>query len=73
MASFEDYTNFFTSVNHCIILDEDDKEAQLKSAYQPVLDKIKENIKKSTIIFLPNCELAVLQVFSSLTLLAQVS
>lgn len=73
MASFEDYVNFFTFVNKQIILDEDNEESQIKSIYQPVLKKVKEKILKSSIIFLPHCEIAILQVFSAEPLLANVS
>lgn len=73
MASFEDYVKFFTSVNKQIILDEDDGESQIKSIYQPILKKVKEKILQSTIIFLPHCEIALLQVFSAEPLLANVS
>jgi len=73
MASFEDYVKFFTSVNKQIVLDEDDGESQIKFIYQPVLKKVKEKIFQSTIIFLPHCEIALLQVFSAEPLLANVS
>lgn len=73
MASIEDCINFFSSVNKKIILDEDDEESQIKSIYQPVLKKVKEKISQGTIIFLPHCEIAILQVFSAEPLLAKVS
>lgn len=73
MASFEDYVNFFTAVNKQIVSDEDDGESQLKYIYQPVLKKLKEKILQKTIIFLPHCEMAILQVFSTEPLLANVS
>lgn len=73
MASFEDCLHFFSSVNKHIILDEDDDELQIKSIYQPVLKKVKENILQGTIMFLPHCEIAILQVFSAEPLLAKVS
>ncbi|KAL5235405.1 hypothetical protein ACI65C_002815 [Semiaphis heraclei] len=70
MASFEDYVKFFTSVNKQIISDEDDGESQIQSIYHPILKKVKEKILQSTIIFLPHCEIALLQVFSAELLLA---
>lgn len=70
MASFDDYVKFFTSVNKQIILDEDDGESQIQSIYHPILKKVKEKILQSTIIFLPHCEIALLQVFSAEPLLA---
>lgn len=73
MASFEDYVNFFTAVNKQIVADEEDGESQLKCIYQPVLKKLKEKILQKTIIFLPHCEMAILQVFSTEPLLANVS
>lgn len=73
MASFEDYLHFFTAVNKQIILDEDDGELQIKTIYKPVLQKVYDNILKATIIFLPHCEIAILQVFSAEPLLAKVS
>lgn len=73
MASFEDYVNFFTAVNKQIVLDEEDGESQIKSIYQPVLKMLKEKILQGTIIFLPQCEIAILQVFSAESLLANVS
>lgn len=73
MASFEDYLNFFTAVNKQIILDEEDGELQVKSIYKPVLKKMYDNILRATIIFLPHCEIAMLQVFSAESLLAKVS
>lgn len=73
MASFEDYLNFFTAVNKQIISDEDDGELQIKSIYKPVIQKVNVKILQSTIIFLPHCELAILQVFSAEPLLANVS
>lgn len=73
MASFEDYMTFFTSVNKQIILDEDDGESQIKSIYQPIIKKVKEKILQSSIIFLPHCEIAILQIFSAEVLLANVS
>ncbi|XP_050536909.1 ubiquitin conjugation factor E4 A isoform X2 [Daktulosphaira vitifoliae] len=71
-ATMEDFMKFLTSINKLIIMDEDDQETQLKIIYQPVLDIIKEKIKEATIIFLPNCELAFIQVISSDVLLAKV-
>lgn len=73
MASFEDCVHFFSSVNKHIILDEDDDELQIKSIYQPVLKKVKEKILQGTVMFLPHCEIAILQVFSAEPLLAKVS
>jgi len=73
MASFEDYVHFFNCINKQIILDEDDGELQIKSIYQPVLNKVKDKIFQGTIIFLPHCEIAILQVFSAEPLLAKVS
>lgn len=73
MASFEDYVHFFNCINKQIVLDEDDGELQIKTIYQPVLNKIKEKIFQATIIFLPHCEMAILQVFSAEPLLAKVS
>lgn len=73
MASFEDYILFFTSVNKQIFLDEDDGDLQIKSIYQPVLDKLKDKISRATIIFLPHREISILQVFSADPLLAKVS
>lgn len=73
MASLEDYLKFFTSVNKQIILDEDDGNSQIQSIYQPILKKVKEKILQSKIIFLPVCEIALLQVFSAEPLLANVS
>lgn len=73
LASFEDYVKFFSSVNKQIILDEDDDELLIKSIYQPVLKKVKENISQGSILFLPHCEIAILQVFSAEALLAKVS
>lgn len=73
MASFEDYVNFFNLINKQIILDEDDGEAQIKSIYTPILQKVKEKILQATIIFLPITEISILQVFSAEPLLANVS
>jgi hypothetical protein len=73
MASFEDYLIFFTAVNKQIILDEDNGELQIKTIYKPILQKVYDNILKATIIFLPHCEIAILQVFSAEPLLAKVS
>lgn len=73
MASFEDYLSFFTSVNKKIISDEDDGASQLYHLYLPLLKKVKDKITKGTIIFLPHCEMAILQVFSADPLLANVS
>jgi len=73
MASFEDYVKFFTSVNKQIISDEDDGMSQIQVIYHPILKKVKEKILQSTIIFLPHCEIALLQVFSAELLLANVS
>jgi len=73
MASFDDYVKFFTSVNKQIISDEDDGELQIQSIYHPILKKVKEKILQSTIIFLPQCEIVLLQVFSAELLLANVS
>lgn len=73
MASYEDYVHFFTSVNKQIVLDEDDGESQIKSIYEPVLNKVKSKILLGTIIFLPHCEIAILQVFAAEPLLANVS
>lgn len=73
MASFEDYVNFFTLVNKQIISDEDDGEAQIRSIYKPILQKVKEKILLTTIIFLPITEISILQVFSAEPLLAKVS
>ncbi|XP_025409888.1 ubiquitin conjugation factor E4 A isoform X2 [Sipha flava] len=71
MASFEDYLIFFTAVNKQIILDEDNGELQIKTIYKPILQKVYDNILKATIIFLPHCEIAILQVFSAEPLLAK--
>lgn len=73
MASFEDYIHFFTSINKQIIMDEDNEESQMKYIYQPIFNKIKEKILQASIIFLPHCEIAILQVFSAEPLLANVS
>jgi len=73
MASFEDYVQFFIAINQQIVSDEDDGASQIKSIYQPLLKKIKRKILAGTIIFLPFCELRILQVFSSEPLLANVS
>lgn len=54
-------------------MDEDDGDLQLKSIFQPVLTKVKDNLLKATVIFLPQCEIAILQVFSAEPLLAKVS
>lgn len=64
---------FFSSVNKQIISDEDDGESQIQSIYHPILEKVKERILQSTIIFLPHSEIALLQVFSAEQLLANVS
>lgn len=73
MASYEDYVHFLTSVNKQIVSDEDDGESQIRSIYEPVLNKVKSKILLGTIIFLPHCEIAILQVFAAEPLLANVS